>query len=95
MSEPSACTDAGSPSTDGQADVRRWLPLTPGVSEEVLARVLAAMPDGLDPAEIVGWLSTPNPNLIVDEHIATVGQFLAAAGDPEVVTLLASQMDDW
>lgn len=60
-----------------------------------LSQVLEAMPAGLDPAEIEGFLTTPNPNLVVDDRIVTVTEFLAAGADVEVVVNLAIDLDRW
>ncbi len=76
----------------GGADTRpeqiaRLSAMAPG-----LDRVIAAMSEDLDPLEIHGWLTTPNPDLFVDEDETpmTVVAYLAAGGDPTPVIEAAS-----
>lgn len=75
--------------------VRCWAHMAPGVNPAILARVLEATPVGLDPMEVEGFLSTPNPNLIIDDRIVTAAEFLAAGGDTDVVVHLARDLDWW
>lgn len=79
----------------GGADTRpeqiaRLAAMAPG-----LDRVLAVMSERLDPFEIHGWLTTPNPDLFVDanEMPMTVVAYLTAGGDPAPVIEAASMAD--
>lgn len=75
--------------------MERWLRLAPGVDRAALASVLATMPPDLDPLEVDGFLTSPNPNLVLQDRIVTVGEYLAAGGDVEVPIWLARCMDCW
>ena len=54
-----------------------------------LGRVLAALPDDLHPLSVVGFFTTPEPELDVDGRPLDPASWLAGGGDPEPVVELA------
>lgn len=60
-----------------------------------LAAVLRALPEGLHPAEVEGWMITPNTNLVVDDEPVSARDWLLRGGDLPAVTELAQSIDRW
>ena len=60
-----------------------------------LAAVLAAIPEGLHPLEVEGWMTTPNGNLVVGDHPLSVRDWLLGGGDTRAVVELARTIDRW
>jgi len=66
------------------------------VTAGALEQVLAALPEGLHPAEVAGFLTTPNPNLGgPDGGMVSVLEWLDAGGDATVAAGLAADLDRW
>jgi hypothetical protein len=60
-----------------------------------LRTVLAALPKGLHPAEVEGWMTNPDPDLIIDEEIVSVRDWLLRGGDAGRVVELSESLTRW
>lgn len=60
-----------------------------------LSKVLAALPGDLHPAEVDGWFTTGNGNLVVDGHPTSVRDWLLSGGDVGSVLELCRSIDRW
>jgi hypothetical protein len=60
-----------------------------------LATVLRALPEGLHPAEVEGWMTSPNTNLVVDDEPVSARDWLLRGGGLPAVTELAQSIDRW
>jgi hypothetical protein len=60
-----------------------------------LAAVLAALPEGLHPREVEGFMTTPQSELVLDDAPAAPREWLLHGGDPQVVASLAADLDRW
>lgn len=60
-----------------------------------LSTVLAALPKGLHPAEVEGWMTNPNPNLVIDEEIVSARDWLLRGGDVGNVEELTESLTRW
>jgi hypothetical protein len=61
--------------------------LVPGVGE-----VLAALPRDLHPAAVHLWMTTPSPDLEIDDSPVSPLAWLTGGGDPRPVATLAAQL---
>jgi len=60
------------------ADPRR--PVLPG-----LAQCITAIPEGMHPATVLGFMTTPQDDVHVDGQPATLADWLLNGGDPQIV----------
>ena len=60
-----------------------------------LAIVLAALPAGLHPREVEGFMTTPQSELVVDDEPAAPRDWLLHGGDPHAVAAVAADLDRW
>ena len=73
----------------------RWQFLEGGVPLPRLRAVLQALPEGLHPLEVAGFMTTPDPDLIIGDREDSPQQWLEAGGDVAVVVGLAAAVDTW
>jgi hypothetical protein len=59
-----------------------------------LRAVLAALPEGLHPLSVTGFMTTPDPDLGAKQH-NTPAAWLAGGGDPERVAEKAAALNAW
>ncbi len=59
-----------------------------------LQSVLAALPDGLHPLEVVGFMSTPQPELVVEDKQVAPREWLIGGGDAARVVVLAAHLGE-
>jgi hypothetical protein len=60
-----------------------------------LSTVLAALPKGLHPAEVEGWVVNPNPNLVIDGDVVSARDWLLRGGEVGRVLELAESLTRW
>jgi hypothetical protein len=60
-----------------------------------LRAILAALPDGLHPLEVAGFMLTPDPDLIVAGQATSPREWLSGGGDVAPVCELAANLDKW
>jgi hypothetical protein len=60
-----------------------------------LSTVLAALPKDLHPAEVDGWMTSPEGNLAIDDQAVSVREWLLRGGDVGRVTELVDSIDRW
>lgn len=60
-----------------------------------LATLLEALPKDLHPAEVAGWMTTANGNLIVGDQPTSVRDWLLSGGPVAPVVELAQSIDRW
>jgi len=78
--------DSASPGVIDEADLERVLRDADGTPG--LDRVLALLPTDLHPASVVGFLSTPQPDISLDNRPASPLQWLRRGGDMAPVLAL-------
>lgn len=57
--------------------------------------VLAALPKGLHPAEVEGFLVNANPNLAIDDEVVSARDWLLRGGDVGRIVALAESLTHW
>jgi excisionase family DNA binding protein len=57
-----------------------------------LERVIEHLSPGLHPLGVEGFLTTPKPELVIDERTVSPLEWLAAGGDPEPIAELAGEV---
>lgn len=57
-----------------------------------LDHVLRRLPEDLHPVALYRWLTTPHPDLVVDDEPATPFEWLTAGHDPEAAAELAAEL---
>lgn len=60
-----------------------------------LRAVLAAMPEGLHPLEVAGFMTNPQPELDVEDVDVSPREWLLAGGDVTPVVSLAEGINEW
>jgi hypothetical protein len=60
-----------------------------------LPAVLNALPEGLHPIEVEGWMTSPKGDLVVDDAVTSPREWLLGGGNAAQVAHLAQAMDRW
>lgn len=72
-----------------------WQFIADGQPLPGLRSILAALPNGLHPLDVAGFMSTPQPELEVSELAVTPRDWLASGGSSDAVTALAGELYAW
>lgn len=60
-----------------------------------LRAVLAALPAGLHPLEVAGFMTTPDPGLTISDESVDPRRWLLEGGDVAMVCVVAHNLDTW
>lgn len=60
-----------------------------------LSAVVKSIPETMHPASVLGFMTTPQDDLLVDDEAVTPIEWLTGGGDPKEVVDLLSERDRW